>query len=258
MEIQSRGPSAHHVRSHDAELFEGAGSARLDDHVGRSGRDGQARTRSLASWKSRATDRFAPLRRSKKDAGPRRAPSGREVDSTLITFAPARARRSPQSGPAHSEERSITRRPSGPERSGASPRRVAMMPGAVTSPSRATGSPSSTARSSNAGLVASGERISDRRPGGGLGRRCRRKLQPGRHQIAILGAGQGDRDPARRARQQVTAATIARRTPAPQAHQCGPFAQEGRCIEVWERRRQLVDGLPTGRTAVRAGAPTTR
>ena len=44
MEIQSRGPLGHHVRSHDAELFEGPGPARFDDDIGRVDETAEQRT----------------------------------------------------------------------------------------------------------------------------------------------------------------------------------------------------------------------
>ena len=60
------------------------------------------------SRRSRATHRLPALSRSKKPVWPRRKPSGRWLDSTFTTLAPAPARSCEQSGPAHSEERSAT------------------------------------------------------------------------------------------------------------------------------------------------------
>ena len=75
--------------------------------------------------RSSATERLRPFKRSKNPCAPRRAPSGRWVDSTFTTSAPAWARRSPQSGPAHSAERSSTSSPVG-SHDAAAPRRAAI------------------------------------------------------------------------------------------------------------------------------------
>ena len=61
--------------------------------------------------RSSDTEALAALSRSKNSAGPRRAPSGRRADSTLITSIPARASNCPHNGPAQSDERSTTRTP---------------------------------------------------------------------------------------------------------------------------------------------------
>ena len=66
------------------------------------------RTRPSGSAKSRATLSLPWFSRSKKAAGPWRAPSGRDALSSFVTRAPARRSRSPHSGPAHSELKSST------------------------------------------------------------------------------------------------------------------------------------------------------
>ena len=60
--------------------------------------------------KSRATLSCPPCSKSKKAAGPRRAPSGRSMLSTLMTRAPPSPRTWPHNGPAQSDERSATTR----------------------------------------------------------------------------------------------------------------------------------------------------
>ena len=102
------------------------------------------------SLKSSRTDRLRPFNRSKNSRVGRGArPSGRCDDSTLSTVAPAEARRSPHRGPAHSAERSTTTSPLVSSRGGASPRNDHRTPvlAAADSPTKATGSPSSSARS---------------------------------------------------------------------------------------------------------------
>ncbi len=65
--------------------------------------------RTPSAWsRSSATDSLVAFNRSKKGPGPRRAPSGRRNDSTLMTLAPAHDSSWPASGPAHSEVRSST------------------------------------------------------------------------------------------------------------------------------------------------------
>ena len=121
--------------------------------------------------KSSATERFRPFNRSKKAAGPRRAPSGRDVDSTLITSARSPARRSPQSGPAHSAERSTTRRPERSRR-GAGPSGTGTTPGRFpASPTRATGRPSQAARADELVGLSGGHGTLDGGPHGGGTRR---------------------------------------------------------------------------------------
>ena len=58
--------------------------------------------------KSTATPSLPPFIVSKNAVGPRRLPSGRAVDSTLITRAPACCSRRPHRGPAQSDDRSTT------------------------------------------------------------------------------------------------------------------------------------------------------
>ena len=94
----------------DAQLLERPGPGRLDHHVG--GRRSSAASDARRPRRREVERDRAPCRRSggrRTRAGPSRAPSGRRVDSTLTTSAPAAARSDPQSGPAHSELRSTTR-----------------------------------------------------------------------------------------------------------------------------------------------------
>ena len=65
------------------------------------------------SSKSATYESFPPFIQSKKAGGPARAPSGRDVLSTLTTVAPACANNCPQSGPAHIADRSATSSPDG-------------------------------------------------------------------------------------------------------------------------------------------------
>ena len=65
--------------------------------------------------KSRLTRSLRPFSSAKNPAGPRRAPSGRDPDSTLSTRQPASASSPPASGPAHRLVRSTT---TGSERRG--------------------------------------------------------------------------------------------------------------------------------------------
>ena len=100
----------------------------------------------VRSCRSSATDRLRPFIRSKNSCGPRRAPSGRCLDSTFTTRAPARASRSPHSGPAQSADRSTTTMPSASDRGRASPRDDRDTPTrSAASPTRAAGSPRSWA-----------------------------------------------------------------------------------------------------------------
>ncbi len=96
--------------------------------------------------RSRTTERLAPFMRSKNSDGPLRAPSGRCVDSTFTTRAPARARRSPHSGPAQSADRSTTTIPLASGCGSASPRDDRSTPTpSADSPTRAAGRPRSWA-----------------------------------------------------------------------------------------------------------------
>ena len=101
--------------------------------------------------RSSNTDALRALSRSKNAAGPRRAPSGRRVDSTLITSIPARASSCPHNGPAHSEERSTTRTPRSDAVGGAGADGVAItaLRSSLRSPSAATARPSSAAESTS-------------------------------------------------------------------------------------------------------------
>ena len=146
METQTRGPPAG-TRSGPFTPSCASARGRLASITTSACRTRSWRTRMPSGLcKSSATDRLRPFNRSKNSRGPRRAPSGRCVDSTFTTVAPARARRSPHSGPAQSAERSTTTIPVTSGRGGASPRSDRDTPACPTdSPTRAAGSPSSAA-----------------------------------------------------------------------------------------------------------------
>ena len=90
IESQTEGPPPRDHRGRvDAELLEGPGPRCLDHHVGlreQSREPPHARRRSTGRAPPTACPRSAGRRTA---VGPRRAPSGRSVDSTLTTVAPA-------------------------------------------------------------------------------------------------------------------------------------------------------------------------
>ena len=120
-------PSCARARGRDASMTTSAAASRV-------------RNRSTSRWsrKSRATDSCPACSRSKNGAGPRRAPSGRLVLSTLTVRAPAAVSSWAHSGPAHSDDRSTTSAPAtdGPGRAGRQ-RRAPRTPAPMRRPRRA-------------------------------------------------------------------------------------------------------------------------
>ena len=86
------------------------GRAAGDHHVGPGHQRAPADDGPTAVPESTDTDSFAPFSRSKNSGDPSRAPSGRDVVSTLTTRQPALWSRAPASGPAHRADRSTTNR----------------------------------------------------------------------------------------------------------------------------------------------------
>ena len=80
---------------------------------------------------SMTTDSLPAFMAAWNFGSPRRVLSGREAASTLITRAPARARRRPTRGPAHRAEKSATTTPVMDDSGGAEPIRVAVIPWTV-------------------------------------------------------------------------------------------------------------------------------
>ena len=167
-----------------------------------------------------------PFKRSKKARAPRRAPSGRCVDSTLMTVAPDRARRSPHRGPAHRADRSMTtsagevgsrRRLSEPSRDHGGTCGRGDGWGRLPDTS-ATGSPSSWARSRQDAGVALAEPRRHGRPRGGRGGGCGVELEPGRDHLHVLVAGERHGQEPVGAGQQAAAPSAAGRPPSPQPH----------------------------------------
>ena len=182
--------------------------------------------------RSRATLRFRPFRRSKTASGPARAPSGRVVDSTLMTSAPASASSAPQSGPAHKELRSSTRTSLIARRAvDAPPTRVARTGAARVSSASGqerrgqTDQPGSLDQlrsiPSPDGLTDHLPRIVDRW-----------QLQPRRHQLQVLGPRQRHGHPPVPAGQQPGRPAAARRSVAGQARAGGALAEKGERIDV--------------------------
>ena len=198
---------AHDLGRADPELFEGAGPARLDHDVGPRHQGAEPAPPSGLP-KSSATDRFRPFSRSKNGRGPRRAPSGRVVDSTLTTVAPAPARQVAAEGP-------------GPQRgqvddqaAGRDPRRSPIRVGTrrhgpvTRSPRRhapradRAARPAPSARRRRAGRRARPRRTQVAAPSSG----ATGELEPGRHDLHVVRPRQGHGHPAPAAGQQTAAA----------------------------------------------------
>ena len=152
----------------------------------------------------------------RRTAAPPRGPRGRPRRGPSCRVAPARRRVGPRGL-----------------------RRVASDPAA--SPTRATGSPSSRARSMRTVRVTIGELRRHRGPHGG--RRCRHRveLEPGRHHLQVLVAGQRHGHEPVRAAEQPAAPPAARGPPSPQAHERGPLAQQRERVQSRERPGEPID-----------------
>ena len=230
-------PPGHQRGRVEAELLEGTGSGGLDHQVGPAQQVGQPARRPSGRSSGTRTLALPAFIRSKKAGGPSRAPSGRPTDSTLTTVAPPSARIRPHNGPAHSELRSTTSRPSSP-RGGAEPCASASTGSAARGPSpdgggvgeAGAGGQDADRQSQQSGPVARG-----RPPGAGATSRCdhaprwrrrpsarpaartgRRRSSQAGTSATSLAPGQRERDPAVGAAQQSGAAPAADR-PAPGA-----------------------------------------
>ncbi len=185
--------------------------------------------------KSKATERLRPFSTSKKAGGPRRAPSGRAIDSTFTTVAPAPARMSPQSGPAHRADRSTTSA-SATSWAGVGPSATHSTAGMeAASPTAATGSPSSAARARRTSGSRSAKAASTAsQTAGAVVGGTSSSSHAGTASMSV-GARQRDGDPAIRGREEVTASPAADRPPAPEAHERGAFAQQRQRVHADER-----------------------
>ncbi len=176
-----------HVAARDARIgpARGAGWPQSRRRPAGPARGGDASPRCSADRGQRSSCASSGGRRTRPR--PRRAPSGRLVDSTFTTVAPAPASRSPQSGPAHRAERSTTSRPC-TSVAGDSPRRSATTAVAsAASPSLATGRPSTAARSTSARRIPRAHGLPDGGPGAGARPRRVIELEPSRDEFQVVG-----------------------------------------------------------------------
>ena len=254
METQSRGPPAR-TRSGPSSPSCASARGRLASITTSARRTRACRIRT-PDWpcQSSATDRLRPFSRSKNSGGPRRAPSGRCVDSTFTTVAPARARRSPQSGPAQSADRSTTTQAGsvGPGRRIAQWRSHHARPDHPDSPTWATGSPSSWARPRRCAGSPSTQARGHRGPRGGARARSGVELQPRRNRLHVLGPRQRHGHEAAGARKQPAAPPAARRAAAPQPHQRRALAQQRQRVQIPGRNGRADRSPPPGRRVARA------
>ena len=178
--------------------------------------------------RSREVQRHGPwpaCSRSKNAGGPRRAPSGRPVLSTLTTVpAPASVSTCPHSGPAHSDDRSTTRASASDRRGGPAPagrrerRRRRRRPRRVA----AHGMPSSIAAATTSSAA---RPATPARPG-----RCRR-ARPGAARRRRAGPATRRSTPRRRR----APARSRRRScgvPAATAGDGGPLTEQRRRVEL--------------------------
>ena len=104
------GPRGHDLGGIDAEPVERPRPRPLDDHVGLGHQPPQLGP-TLVGLERHGPLLLAGVEPLVELPVPRRAPSGRVVDSTFTTPAPARVSSRAHVGPAHSDERSTTRSP---------------------------------------------------------------------------------------------------------------------------------------------------
>ena len=204
-------PSCARARGRDASMTTSAAASR-------------ARNRSTSRWspKSRATDSWPACSRSKNGAGPRRAPSGRPVLSTLTVRAPATVKSWAHSGPAHSDDRSTTSAPAsdgaaGPVASGR----------ATNAGADASISPSTGARDAE---LDAGRHDLGRGAPGHAGRQVV-GAEPGRQQVDVVGAGERHGDPAVGAAVQLGGPAAAAPSMAGQAGDRRPLTEQRRRID---------------------------
>ena len=235
--------AAHEVGSIEPELGQCARPARLDDDVGPSDEVVQDPDTCVV-LQVQSDGPFGAVHQVEELVRAPAAPSGRCVDSTFTTRAPARARRSPHSGPAQSAERSRTTMPLARGCGGASPRDDRTTPTrSADSPTRAAGSPRSWALAKRS----AGSRLTEVRRNGGPHRRHRVRngieLEPRRNGLHVFGPRQRDRHEAVGHREKVAASSAARGSPAPEAHQRSTLAQERQRVQAREGPGKAIDPL---------------
>ena len=215
------------------------------------GRAGSGRRHDLQIQRDRS---FASVQQVEELAGPRRAPSGRCDDSTLSTVAPARARRSPHSGPAHSAERSTTTSPlvsagvvhrRGTTGTPVLPRRLAdqshRQPEQLGPFHEKAGSRSRRSEATAAHMAGT-------EAWHGI------ELEPGGNRLHVLGARQRHGHEAVAGREEAAAPAAAHGAAAPQPHQRGALTQERQPVQPGERAGQPVDPFDqAGRAGPAAG-----